>query len=107
VIIVSDTTAITSLLKIDRVGLLSDLFGQVVIPTAVRDELLKYHPEVPPFFSIRLVVKSDAVSALRSDIDAGEAEAIVLAEELGADALLIDEKQGRSKLKKEGSGAWG
>jgi uncharacterized protein len=43
VIIVSDTMAITSLLKINRIELLRDIFGAVVIPQVVRDELMRYH----------------------------------------------------------------
>jgi hypothetical protein len=65
-------------------------------------DITRDDPDVPPFLSIRIVVRTDAVSALRSDIDAGEAEAIVLAEELGADALLIDEKHGRSIAEERG-----
>ena len=37
-IVVSDTTTVISLLKIDRIGLLEKLFGQVLIPQAVYDE---------------------------------------------------------------------
>lgn len=38
-IIVSDTTPIISLLKIGRLGLLQKLFGEILIPKAVYDEL--------------------------------------------------------------------
>jgi predicted nucleic acid-binding protein len=96
VIVVSDTTAITSLLKIDRATLLSELFGNVIVPEAVRAELLKYHSELPQFLRVHSVTNRDAVNSLLLNIDQGEAEAIVLAEELGADALLIDEKRGRT-----------
>jgi len=95
VIVVSDTTAITSLLKINRANLLKHLFGEVLIPTAVRDELSKYHPILPEFFRAESVKDRNAVDLLREEIDAGEAEAIILAEESDADVLLIDEKDGR------------
>lgn len=39
-IVVSDTTPLISLLKIDRIDLLEKLFGQVLIPHAVFDELI-------------------------------------------------------------------
>lgn len=38
-IVVSDTTPLISLLKIDHLDLLEKLFGQVLIPQAVFDEL--------------------------------------------------------------------
>ena len=38
-IVVSDTTPLISLLKIKRVDLLKELFGEVLIPQAVFDEL--------------------------------------------------------------------
>ena len=38
-IVVSDTTPLISLLKIDRIDLLEKLFGQVLMPQAVFDEL--------------------------------------------------------------------
>lgn len=38
-IVVSDTTPLISLLKIDRINLLEKLFGQVLIPQAVFNEL--------------------------------------------------------------------
>lgn len=38
-IVVSDTTPLISLLKINRLELLERLFGDVMIPTAVFDEL--------------------------------------------------------------------
>ena len=43
-LVVSDTTAITSLLKIGRAEILALLFKDVIIPQAVRDELLKNLP---------------------------------------------------------------
>ena len=38
-IVVSDTTPLISLLKINRIDLLEKLFGDVLIPQAVFDEL--------------------------------------------------------------------
>ena len=43
-----------------------------------------------------------AVELLLDEMDLGEAEAIVLARELGADWVLMDEKKGRRKLTQMG-----
>ena len=94
-IVVSDTTAITSLLAIGRADLLRQVFGEVLIPDAVLRELTVVHPTVPDFLRVREVMDRNAVRQLAAKLDPGEAEAIVLAEELAADFLLIDETDGR------------
>ncbi len=101
-IVVSDTTAITSLLKIGQAEVLQRLFALVIIPEAVRDDLLNYHSELPAFIEIHAVQDKSGLPRLLLDLDHGEAEAIILAKELQADALLIDEKKGRHLAEQEG-----
>ena len=101
-VVVSDTTAITSLLKIGAAELLEQLFGSVFVPEAVRFELGNYHDQVPAFLTIRSVQDRPAVARLLQELDRGEAEAIVLAKELHAEALLIDEKRARAIAESEG-----
>jgi predicted nucleic acid-binding protein len=48
VITVSNTTAITTLLKVEQSDLLGELFGEVWIPSAVEQELLAIHASIPP-----------------------------------------------------------
>jgi predicted nucleic acid-binding protein len=79
VLVVSDTTAITSLLKIGRIDILSMLFSEVVISRAVHEELLRYHPSIPAFLQIRSVKDPEFLATLLRDLDAGEAESIALA----------------------------
>jgi len=101
-IVVSDTTAITSLLKIDRAQILAELFKEVIIPEAVRDELLKYHAAVPAFLQVKSLKDYSQIAGLLEDLDIGEAEAILLALELSAEALLIDERRGREIAQSKG-----
>jgi predicted nucleic acid-binding protein len=101
-IVVSDTSAITSLLHIRRVELLLQIYEQVFIPNAVRDELRRSHPVLPEFLQCRAVADIAHVQRLHSELDLGEAEAIVLAKELKADDLLIDEAHGRRIAVREG-----
>ena len=101
-IVVSDTSAISALLKIGRVDLLSTIYGKVFIPEAVKRELLVVHSEIPGFISTRTIADRAFFSRLHLEIDEGEAEAIVLAKELGADELLIDETAGRLVARREG-----
>jgi uncharacterized protein len=101
-IVVSDTSVITSLIHISRLVLLRDLYGQVLIPQAVGDELARTHQALPPFLEVRPALNRHAVDELTVELDLGEAEAIVLAKEIHADLLLIDEKLGRRVAMRQG-----
>ena len=101
-IVVSNTTAITSLLKIGQLELLSSLFGEVIIPHAVQSELLSYHNALPSWLMAKTVVNDRILKDLMQQLDSGEAEAIALAKEIDADMLIIDEKRGRFTAEKIG-----
>lgn len=78
------------------------MFGEVHVPEAVRDELLHSHHTLPAFLQIDTVADRREVARLEHELDLGEAEAIVLARELRADVLLMDEKIGRHVARREG-----
>jgi uncharacterized protein len=101
-IVVSDTSAITSLIQVSRVEVLSRLYGEICIPETVRKELLRTHPVLPEFVRVRPTEKKIDVQRLCTELDLGEAEAIVLAKEISADYLLIDEALGRQVAIREG-----
>ena len=101
-LVVSDTTAITSLLKIRRTDILANLFNEVMIAEAVRDELLRYHASIPAFFQVRAVTDKGLLSVLLESLEEGEAESIALAAEIGAAALLIDDRKGRRIAEQRG-----
>lgn len=105
-IVVSDTTPLISLLKINRLDLLEKLFGEVFIPQAVFNELTadeRFQLEAEQirqkkFIFIKPVNVPESVNILKraTGLDLGESEAIVLTDELKADILLMDEAKGRS-----------
>ncbi len=101
-IVVSDTSIITSLLQIGRLVLLQKLHGKVLIPRAVHQELLRSHQVLPVFLEVREILDHEMAARLETELDLGEAEAIVLAKEARADLLLIDEKLGRRVAVREG-----
>jgi hypothetical protein len=101
-IVVSDTSVVTALIQIGRIGLLAEMFGGVVIPEAVADELAVSHVTLPAWIRTICVRDDQVVEDLLSELDAGESEAIALALELGADFLLIDEKRGRAAAQRAG-----
>ena len=101
-IVVSDTSPIRALHFLAQTVLLQQLFGTVIVPPIVADELA--HSRTPygpihvvriPFIEIRAPLDQQRVLQYAAALDAGEAQAIVLAVELGA-TLLIDEIDGRA-----------
>jgi predicted nucleic acid-binding protein len=102
-IVVSDTSPILNLARISRLQLLPLLYHQVLIPSAVFEELTASKRDLPPAINFAsepwLIVASandqQRVQELRKVLDPGEAEAIVLAIERRADLLLVDERRAR------------
>lgn len=111
-IVISDTTPIVSLIKISRIDLLEKLFGEVCIPEAVFRELttntiFESEAEVVKnsLFLKTIPVKnrkSLEILQAASGLDDGESEAIILADELKSDILVIDERKGRKVAQKLG-----
>ncbi len=108
-IIVSDTTPIRYLVEIEKVHVLEELFGQVVIPQKVCSELQGQNtpPIVVAWIQNRpawLEVRQADISLFtpKSKIQDGEREAIALALELNAGAILIDDKNARREAKSAG-----
>jgi predicted nucleic acid-binding protein len=108
-VIVSNTTPINYLVLIDHIAVLPQLYARVIIPQAVLEELQDEGTPVkvkvwvaahPAWLEVRMVaVPLDASLAV---LDVGEREAIGLAQELAADALIIDEPAGRVAAQRQG-----
>lgn len=104
-IVVSDTSALSNLAVVKQLSLLQQLYGTVIIPQAVAQELANASPENLTIRAVlelawietRQVTNPTMVEMLQDDheLDEGEAEAITLAFELQAQRLLIDERLGR------------
>ena len=107
-IVVSDTAAIIHLSKINALQLLRSLYGEILIPQAVYDELTKMGKTRPGALQamnaswIKVIqIKNPVIAVkLRARLDLGESEAIALALETNADVLIIDEALGREIAKK-------
>ncbi len=102
-IVVSDTSAIINLAAVGQLHLLEQLYGTVLIPSAVWNEIVGGGPEVPGAEAASLawirtiaVANHSLVTSLAGQLDLGEAEAIALALEQRADLLLVDERRGRA-----------
>ncbi|BAI94467.1 DUF3368 domain-containing protein [Arthrospira platensis] len=108
-IVVSDTSPITNLAAIEKLDLLHLLYGTITLPVAVYNELTPAGTDEPipgtlevqtlPWIVTRPVQNTrqvDEILVSQRHIHIGEAEAIVLALELKADLLLMDERRGRA-----------
>lgn len=109
-IIISDTSPVSNLFIVNRLHLLHDIYGKIIIPTAVYRELMALAnsnfdiSEISnaPWIEQKQVKDISLLKKYENIIDEGESEAIVLAKELHADLLLIDESMGRQIAAKEG-----
>ena len=111
-IVVSDTTPLISLLKIGRLNILKELFNEIQIPKAVYDELINnelYCDEAEKIKHCEFITVSDVndkysveLISKVGELDLGESEAIILADIMKADLLIMDEAKGRSVAKSLG-----
>jgi predicted nucleic acid-binding protein len=106
-IIVSDTTPLRYLIEIDEIYVLEKLFGEVIIPEKVAEELQrpKTPQRVKDWMQARpawLKVRTADVSLLIpvKKIGDGEREALALALELKADVVLMDDKDAAAEAQR-------
>jgi predicted nucleic acid-binding protein len=105
--VVSDTSPVTNLMQIGQLSLLQKVFGMVILPEAVYEELCaipaqKTIVDQQNWLFVQKPADEKLVAELKKELDKGEAEAIALALELKADALIIDELKGRNKAEQVG-----
>ena len=109
-IVVADTSVLLNLAFLGLEGLLAALFGEVIIPAEVEREFLRMASSTGRFGGLKLpaccrIQPIGAIpSSLSSDsrLDLGEAQAIALALEEKATAILLDEINGREAAKRLG-----
>ena len=103
-LIVSDTSPLINLAAIGQLNLIPQLFGSVILPQAVFNEITISGKGKAGAIDIQnanwVVIKQcknqSFVNKLLADLDLGEAEAIALAIEIGTTTVLIDESDGRA-----------
>src|SRR5687767_10522636 len=100
--VVSDAGPIRYLIEIGHVDAIQKLFGRIIVPHVVRDELL--HQNSPTRFQFTTVLAqgwmdlqgfASAPSLLRG-LDPGESAALQIAVEIKADMILMDDRAGRN-----------
>lgn len=106
-LVVADTTPLNYLILIERADILAVIFGEVLIPEAVLEELR--HPEAPESVGRWLQAPPDwlRVTPVRQidqtiQLGKGETEAISLALEMQVKVVLMDERKGRAAAETRG-----
>jgi predicted nucleic acid-binding protein len=110
VILVLDSSSLITLSRTGDLKLLQQLADTVHVPQAVYDEVVGAVADQPGGRAVELaqwivrhqVRDQDAVVRLRGRLGRGEAEAIILAKELLADAVVLDDATARRTAKAEG-----
>lgn len=109
-IVVANAGPLIALGQISHIDLLRSLFGELRIPMAVKHEVSgpghsrigQQEISTANWIHVCEVHNTTAVELLQERLDLGESEAIVLAIELNADLLLIDEARGRRVAESRG-----
>ncbi|MBW2078088.1 MAG: DUF3368 domain-containing protein, partial [Deltaproteobacteria bacterium] len=102
-IVVSDSTILIGLVKIGKLDLLKEIFSKVFIPEEVFKEVVERGKGKPGSEIIKEAAWIEAkpvkdkiqVAFLLGSLEKGEAEVLVLARELKADLILLDEEKAR------------
>ena len=106
-IIVSDTTPLRYLIEIDEIYVLEKLFGEVIIPEKVAEELQRpktpqqvknWMQARPAWLKVRTVDISIFIPIRK--IGDGEREALALALKLKADVVLMDDKDAAAEAQR-------
>jgi predicted nucleic acid-binding protein len=102
-VVIADSTCLIGLSKIGKLYLLHQLFGRVIIPTAVYHEVVVLgagrlgaeEVKNADWIETQEVENKLAARAFRLTLGAGEAEAIALAAEREVDFIILDDWKAR------------
>jgi predicted nucleic acid-binding protein len=101
--VVVDATPLIALSVINRLGLLQQLFSEVIVPRTVYQEVVEQDPDLPgataiagaDWIRIQSPQGEPTIEPLLLGLDRGEMDALLLARELAIDWIIIDERLGR------------
>ncbi len=109
-VVISDSSLLIHLSQIGCLNILKELFGKILIPPAVYREVVIDGLERPGSREVKEASWIKVVEVrnmhlkriLQLSLDEGEAETIVLALEINADRVLLDDREARLQAKRLG-----
>lgn len=93
--IVSNYSPLIALARIERLDLVPALLHSVLIPPAVAREIEPSIPVLPPWVAVKAPAGRRSTLAPQGRLGDGEREAIALAVDVGADAIILDDLPAR------------
>jgi len=99
IVVITDTSCLIALTKINALELLNLLYRKVIITEEILEE---YREPLPEWIEIKTVTNKKYQQLLELLIDKGEASAIALAIEMGNVLLIVDDLKARKEAKRLG-----
>lgn len=91
-IVISDTSCLILLSKIEMISLVRELYGKILVTDIVASE---YGEPLPEFIEIRKLKDNVQFKILEQSIDAVEASSIALGLEIPNSLIILDDKKAR------------
>ena len=105
-IVIADTSPINYLIWIEKIDVLPKLYGRILTPPSVSTELgsamappqvRRWIAQPPLWLEVQAPSQPPDTALVEARLGTGERDAILLAQELDADELIIDELRGRQE----------
>ena len=109
-VVIADSTCLIGLSKISRLALLPAMFGRITLAPAVWHEVVvqgqgrsgSAEVQNANWIDVTQVRDMQAVEVLRQELGAGESQSMVLAQELHASLVILDDARARRKAQQLG-----
>ena len=101
--VLANTTPLIALANINKLELLQKLYGTIMVPKAVVDEIVReparHRVSGCPWIKVESIHDQSQKDLFRARLHAGEVEVMILAREQKADLLIIDDNAAKKTAK--------
>ena len=101
--VIANTTPLIALANIDRLELLHELYGTIIVPQAVVDEIIsepaKQRVRSATWIKVEAIQDPSQKDIFRARLHAGEVEVMILAREQNADLVIMDDNAAKKTAK--------
>lgn len=101
--VIANTTPLIALANIDQLELLHKLYGTIIVPQAVIDEIVrepaKQRIRSSSWIKVEDIIDTSQKDIFRARLHAGEVEVMILAREQKADLVIMDDNAAKKTAK--------